>query len=296
MAGFTDDIFRSLCEEQGALFTVSEMISARAVSLGDKKSDTLAENYSKLSPYGIQLFGTRPEDFAVAAERLLRFNPDFYDINCGCPAPKITGPGGGSSLLKTPDVIYEIVKAVKSVCDIPVSVKLRTGIDGENKAVSAALAAEKAGAGLITVHGRYQKQGYRPPVDYIIAAEVKAAVSVPVLYNGDVHDRESMLKARAQSGADGVMIGRASLGNPFVFKEINDGESVSQTDKIEMLLRHAKLVEERFGFNGIRGFRTHLTHYIKGFRNATTVRRQAVNVCSYDDIEKVVRMMGNTQE
>ncbi len=289
MAGFTDDIFRMLCAEHGAIFTVSEMVSVRAVTLGDKKSHTLCENRSSLRPYGIQLFGSRAEDFAVAAQRLLCHKPDFYDINCGCPAPKITGPGGGSALLRSPELVGDIVRAVLCA-GLPVSVKLRTGIEGENLAVAAALAAQQAGASLVTVHGRYQKQGYRPPVDYTIAAEVKKALSVPMLYNGDVCDAQSAISAKKLTGADGVMVGRAALGNPFVFDTIKNGTPASDvTTHADMMLRHATLIDAHSGTNGIRAFRGHISHYIKGYRGASALRKKAVSVCTLDDVKVIVR-------
>ncbi len=291
MAGFTDDIFRFLCAEQGASITVSEMVSARAVTLGDKKSHELCKNHSKLSPYGIQLFGTRPSDFATAAEKLMVYSPDFYDINCGCPAPKITGSGGGSSLLKEPQLIGEIVKAVVGAVSIPVTVKLRTGIEGEPSAIAAAVAAEQAGAALVTVHGRYQKQGYRPPVDHEIAAEVKKVITVPMLFNGDIIDVSSKDKVISATMVDGVMIGRAALGNPFIFSELDGGEKATLTDKVNMLNRHADLIFERYDLGGIVAFRTHLTHYIKGFRNAASLRRRAVSVTTRDDVRELADIM-----
>ncbi len=288
MAGFTDDVFRSLCAENGAIITISEMVSARAVTLGDLKSNELCRNYSGLSPYGIQLFGSRPEDFKIASERLMQFSPDFYDINCGCPAPKITGSGGGSSLLRNPGLIGEIVSVVKSTSKLPVSVKLRTGIEGEPAAIAAAVSAEKAGASLITVHGRYQRQGYRPPVDYNIAAEVKKNILIPMLYNGDIKDAKTARLAIEKTGADGVMIGRASMGNPFVFRLSPNGEQAPLTERVDMLLRHASLIFDRYGKNGLVAFRTHITHYIKGFRDAASLRKEAVNVSSMDDIKYIV--------
>ncbi len=294
MAGFTDDIFRSLCAENGAIITVSEMVSVRAVTLGDKKSNELCKNHSKLSPFGIQLFGSRPEDFKVAADRLMQFKPDFYDINCGCPAPKITGSGGGSSLLKTPELIGDIVSAVISSSAIPVSVKLRTGINGEPAAVAAAKIAQQGGASLVTVHGRYQQQGYRPPVDYKIAAQVKKSISVPMIYNGDVRDLTTAKYAIEQTGADGVMIGRASFGNPFVFKLYSDNHKIELTDRVNMLLRHANMIYDRHGKNGLIGFRTHITHYIKGFRNAASLRREAVNVSTLDDVKFIAEQLFST--
>ncbi len=291
MAGFTDDIFRSLCAEQGAIYTVSEMVSARAVTLGDNKTQALCENHSGLSPYGIQLFGNRPCDFAVASEKLMKYKPDFFDVNCGCPAPKITSGGAGSSLLKTPEIIGEIVTAIKKSVDLPVTVKLRTGIDGEPSAVAAALIAEQAGASLLAVHGRYQRQGYRPPVDHTIAKLVKQAVNIPVLYNGDVVDRDSMSTALSSTQADGILIGRAALGNPFVFREIVTGEKASLTNRVNMMCRHAEAIFERNTPGGIISFRTHLTHYIKGFRNAATLRRSAVNVKTVEDVQTLAEVM-----
>ncbi len=291
MAGFSDDIFRSLSAENGAIITVSEMVSAKAVTLGDLKSNELCRNYSELSPFGIQLFGANPEDFKVASEKLMKFKPDFYDVNCGCPAPKITGSGGGSSLLRTPERIGEIVSAVIESVGLPVSVKLRTGIDGENAAVPAAISAVEGGASLITVHGRYQRQGYRPPVDHVIAAEVKSKISVPMLFNGDIKDVKSAEEALARTGADGVMIGRAALGNPYIFNLFREPYQPSSTDKVNMLLRHAEMIYDRYGNRGLIGFRTHITHYIKGFRDAAALRREAVSISSLDDVKSMAERL-----
>ncbi len=294
MAGFTDDIFRLLCSEQGAIYTVSEMVSARAVALGDKKSHALCENRSHLSPYGIQLFGSRACDFAVASEKLMQYNPDFFDINCGCPAPKIFGSGSGSALLRTPEVIGEIVDAVKKASGLPVSVKLRTGIEGEPAAIAAAVVSEQAGASLVAVHGRCQKQAYRPPVDFVIAGQVKQALSIPVLFNGDISDEISYKNSLLTTLVDGVMIGRATLGNPFVFREINGGEKSSLTERVNMMLRHANMIFGRYGDGGVVAFRTHLTHYIKGFNGAAALRRRAVSVNNRDDVRSLAEIMINS--
>ncbi len=287
MAGFTDDIFRCLCAENGAIITISEMVSARAVTLGDTKSGELCKNYSGLAPFGIQLFGSRPQDFSIAAQRLLQYKPDFFDINCGCPAPKITGSGGGSSLLRTPEIIGEIVLAVKNSSGLPVSIKLRTGIDGEPSAIAAAICGEQGGADLVTVHGRYQKQGYRPPVDYDIALKVKQNIAVPMIYNGDISNIDSALSSLEKSKADGIMIGRAALGNPFVFNLYSKKAPPTLTDRVNALYHHAELIHERYGRNGLIAFRTHITHYIKGFRDAASLRREAVKVSELDDVKLI---------
>ncbi len=291
MAGFTDDIFRCLSVEQGAIITISEMVSARAVTLGDTKSGELCNNYSSLSPFGIQLFGSRPEDFSIASSKLMQYRPDFFDINCGCPAPKITGSGGGSSLLKNPELIGEIVASVKAATGIAVSIKLRTGIEGEPAAVKAAICGVQGGAELVTVHGRYQRQGYRPPVDYDIAAEVKKNIKVPMIFNGDVSDINSANLALKKSNADGVMIGRAALGNPFIFSMHSESVPCSMTDRVNMLMRHAELINDRYGTNGLIAFRTHITHYIKGFRNAASMRREAVKVTVLDDVRSIANRL-----
>lgn len=285
MVGYTDDIFRAICAQYGATFTVSEMVSAKALALGDKKSEELCRNVSGLFPYGIQLFGSDYRDFSVAAKKIIIFAPDFIDINVGCPAPKIIGSGGGSALLLNPAAVYDIVSAVKEATGLTVTVKMRLGIDNDLLAILVAQRARAAGAELITVHGRFQKQGYRPPVYADKIKMIKQSTDISVIANGDVLDCDGASKLLFSTGADGIMIGRGALGNPFVFEQIakNIPKATGQ-HRLELLCRHAKLIDERFKSNGIRAFRSHAAHYIKGFKNAAALRTQAVAISDIEDV------------
>ena len=222
MAGVSDRAYRELCVRFGAAYCVSEMVSSKALSFNSKKSEELMEISDLERPCGIQIFGDDPKCMADAAKHALENKPDIIDINMGCPAPKISSNGSGSALMKKPRLCGEIVKAVTAVTDIPVTVKIRKGWDDDSvNAVEVAKICESAGAAAITVHGRTRQQYYKPPVDYDIIRTVRESVSVPVIANGDIDSAERAKEVMDITGCDLVMIGRATLGNPWIFSQIN---------------------------------------------------------------------------
>ncbi len=295
MAGVADRAMREICTKMGASYTVGELASARGITLGDTKSAELLFCEKNGTPSGSQLFGCGPQIMAEAAKRALDFSPDFIDINMGCPAPKVAGNGGGSALMKNPQLAGEIVSAVASAVSVPVTVKMRSGWDSENlNAVELAKVCEAAGAKAITVHGRTRVQMYAPPVNYDIIKAVKQAVSVPVIANGDVKDGKSAKFVYEQTGCDFVMVGRAAQGNPFVFSEINafmKGEkytSPSLEMRLSVLLSQIELMHEyKDPHNAILESRKHTAWYLGGIRGAATLRRMCGEISSINDIKRI---------
>ena len=242
MAGVSDRAYRELCVRFGAAYCVSEMVSSKALSFNSKKSEELMEISDLERPCGIQIFGDDPKCMADAAKHALENKPDIIDINMGCPAPKISSNGSGSALMKNPRLCGEIVKAVTAVTDIPVTVKIRKGWDDDSvNAVEVAKICESAGAAAITVHGRTRQQYYKPPVDYDIIKAVRESVSVPVIANGDIDSAERAKEVMDITGCDLVMIGRATLGNPWIFSQIN---AYLENPNVKI---HTPNLEERLG-------------------------------------------------
>lgn len=298
MAGVADRAFRELCTEFGAAYTVTEMVSSKGISFNSKKSAELMEISQIERPCAVQIFGDEPMTMAKAAEFAMSYNPEFIDINMGCPAPKISGNGSGSALMRSPFLCGEIVKAVASAVDVPVTVKIRKGWDENNvNAVEVAKICEHNGAAAITVHGRTRNQFYAPPVDWDIIAKVKQAVSVPVIGNGDVTSAKEAEKLMEQSGCDMVMVGRGALGSPWVFKEINDyfnGKTepfeISVEDKLSIMVRHIrKICEYKTEQIGMREARKHIAWYLKGFHGAASFRNEAGRLTSIQELYDLVK-------
>lgn len=295
MAGVADRAMREICIKHGASFCVGELTSSKGVTLGDKKSAALLTCSEKERPIASQLFGREPETMAEAAIKALEFKPDFIDINMGCPAPKVAGNGGGSALMKTPELAQEIVSAVVKAVDIPVTVKMRTGWDSEHiNAVDLAKRCEFAGACAITVHGRNRMQMYAPGIDYKTIREVKKAVKIPVIANGDVRDGASAEQMYYLTECDFIMVGRAAQGNPFVFDEINaylkneDYIAPSLEERFKVLLEQVKLMmiykEER---KAILESRKHTAWYMQSLHSAAALRRECGEISSIEDIERI---------
>lgn len=295
MAGIADLAFRELCVQYGAAYTVSEMVSSKGLTMGDKKSAQLLTLRND-RPAGVQIFGDDPEIMAKAAVKCLDFNPDIIDINMGCPAPKIAMNGGGASLMKKPELAYEITKAVVQAVDIPVTVKIRKGWDDESvNAVQMAELAEKAGADAITVHGRTRQQMYSGSVDFDIIAQVKKAVGIPVIANGDIKDEQSAAIMLEKTNADAIMIGRGALGNPWVFSKINayfDECRVlpepSVTQKMAVMLKHIqKIIEYKGEYTAMREARHHAAYYTKGMRGGAKLRAEIGKLERFEQLQEL---------
>ena len=285
MAGFTDHAMRAVCHAFGAEYTVTEMVSAKAVVFGDKKTAALARIYGDEAPAALQLFGSEPDILARAAEKMSAgveggIPPAAIDINMGCPVPKVYGNGEGSALMCDPEKIYRILLALRGATDLPVTAKLRAGIDPQNRnAVDCALAAEAGGAALLAVHGRTRSEFYGGRADRGIIAEVKRAVHIPVIANGDILTAADALSMLAETGADGVMIGRGAVGNPFLFSEIRaaiDGTPYAPPTREERvdtaLLELSLAIREKGESIAVREGRKRLSCYLRGFRGAAALR------------------------
>lgn len=296
MAGVADKTFRELCKNFGAAYTVSEMVSAKGVSMGDRKSEELMTVSEIEHPCAIQIFGNEPETMAQAALSAVKMNADIIDINMGCPAPKIIKGGAGSKLMLNPELAGSIIEEVSSVVDIPVTVKIRSGWDDNSiNAVQMAEIAEKNGAAAITVHGRTKEQMYSPPVNTNIIRDVKKAVSIPVIGNGDITDVFSAAKMYETTGCDLVMVGRGALGKPWLFQQISaymkneiilPEPPVSQ--RMLIMLKHIEnICNERGVKVGIREARKHALWYTKGLRGATEYRRQMSTLESIEQLQEI---------
>lgn len=297
MAGVADRAFRELCVSYGAAYVVSEMISSKGVSLGDRKSKALMQLSGEERPAGIQIFGNDPSVMAQSVKTVLGVSPDFVDINMGCPAPKIAGNGGGASLMRHPQLAKEIVEAVVAACgSVPVTVKIRSGWDFENlNAVEMAQNAEKAGAVAVTVHGRTRQQMYAPPVDHQMISEVKKSVSIPVVGNGDIVDGPSAAKMLEETNCDFLMVGRGALGRPWVFSQINaylqNGIILPEppvSERMRVMVKHVRKICEYKGERiGIREARKHAAWYAKGIRGAAKYRKDLSLIESIEQLEEL---------
>ena len=296
MAGVADKTFRELCKDFGAAYTVSEMVSAKGVSMGDRKSEELMTVSEIEHPCAIQIFGNEPETMAQAALTATKMNADIIDINMGCPAPKIIKGGAGSKLMLNPELAGRIIKEVSSAVDIPVTVKIRSGWDNNSiNAVQMAEIAEKNGAAAVTVHGRTKEQMYAPPVNVDIIKEVKKAVSIPVIGNGDITDVFSAARMYENTGCDLVMVGRGALGKPWLFQQISaymkkeviiPDPPVSQ--RMLIMLRHIENICNERGMKiGIREARKHALWYTKGLRGSTEYRRQMSTLESIEQLQEI---------
>lgn len=285
MAGVTDRAFRHMCKKYGAGGMVTEMVSAKAICYGDRKTATLAYILDEERPCGLQLFGSEPEIMARAAVSVYeQFRPEFIDINMGCPAPKIVNNGEGSSLMKNPKLCHDIVKAMKTALDgaCPLTFKIRRGFDAKSiNAVEVAKMCEDAGADAVFVHARTREQMYMPPVEYSTVAEVKSAVKIPVIGNGDIMCGKDAVDIMRETGCDGVMVGRASQGNPFVFDEINhylEGKEYtlpSNEERMNCVKEHISLlIEDKGEYVGVREARKHVAWYIKGMPGSASMRNR----------------------
>ncbi|MBQ7116614.1 MAG: tRNA dihydrouridine synthase DusB [Clostridia bacterium] len=296
MAGVADKAFRELCVEYGATYVVSEMVSSKGLTMCDRKSKKLLSLSEKERPAAAQIFGSDPRIMAESAVSCLEYKPDVIDINMGCPAPKIAGNGGGSALLKNPDLAEEIMRAVKDAVDIPVTVKIRLGWDSDSiNCIEMAQRAQRAGMSAVTLHGRTRQQMYAPPVDRKMIAEVKKNIDIPLIANGDITDGLSAAQMIEETNCDYLMVGRGALGRPWVFSQITaylEHEIILPeppvSERMRVMVKHIRRICEYKGERvGIREARKHAAWYIKGIKGAAAYRQQVGMLESIEQLEEL---------
>lgn len=297
MAGVTDLPFRLLCKEQGAGLLCMEMISAKAIQYNNRNTKALLEIHPEEEPVSLQLFGSDPEVISEIAKRIEELPFAILDINMGCPVPKIVRNGEGSALMNQPKLVHVIVSKTVKAIRKPVTVKIRKGFNDESiNAVEIAKIIEDAGAAAVAVHGRTREQYYSGKADWDIIRQVKEAVSIPVIGNGDVVSGESALAMMRETGCDGVMIGRGAQGNPWIFSELVEYEKTrvmparpSNEELKDMMLRHARLqIQYKGEYLGIREMRKHVSWYTSGLPNSARLRGEINAVESYEELSKLL--------
>lgn len=296
MAGVTDLPFRLLCKEHGVGLVCMEMVSAKAIYYKNKNTEQLLEIYPQERPVSLQLFGSDADIIAEMAAKIEDRPFDILDFNMGCPVPKVVNNGEGSALMKNPKLVEEILTKLVRAVKKPVTVKIRKGFDEEHiNAVEIARIAESCGVAAVAVHGRTRQQYYSGHADWDIIRQVKEAVQIPVIGNGDLHTAEDVCRMKEQTGCDGFMIGRGAQGNPWIFEQIlhklETGEDLPRPtvqEVTEMVLRHARLqVEIKGEYTGMREIRKHAAWYTAGYRNSSKLRGKINEVETIQQLEEL---------
>ena len=305
MAGVSDLPFRLLCREQGAGLVCMEMVSAKAILYKNRNTEELLTIDPKEHPVSLQLFGSDPDIISEIAKQIEERPFDILDLNMGCPVPKIVNNGDGSALMKNPRLAGEIIEKTARAIKKPLTVKIRKGFDDAHvNAVELAHIAQESGAAAVAVHGRTREQYYAGHADWDIIRQVKEAVSIPVIGNGDIRTPEDVAAMAEQTGCDGYMIARGAEGNPWIFRQIlhyfETGEHLARPDfseVTEMLLRHAKMqIDCKGDYTGIREIRKHAAWYTAGYRNSSKLRGRINEVENYEQLEALFREVESYNE
>ena len=297
MAGITDLPFRILCKEQGADVMVTEMISAKALFYGNKNTLPLMQTEEEEKPIGVQIFGSEPELMGAMAHKIENKGFSYIDINMGCPVPKIVNNKEGSALMLNPELAGRIVKEVSKAVSLPVTVKFRKGFDDDHiNAPEFAQIMEENGAAAVAVHGRTRVQYYTGEADWNIIKEVKKAVSIPVIGNGDITDASSAKKMMEETGCDGIMVARAAKGNPWIFRELKEsfeGQPISPRptykEVCQMILRHASMQIEYVGEHmGMLQMRKQVAWYTAGYPGSSKLRQEVNQITTYEELKSLL--------
>jgi tRNA-dihydrouridine synthase B len=297
MAGVTDLPFRLLCKEQGCDVLYTEMVSAKAVLYKNRNTEPLMTYRQQEHPIGLQLFGSEPEVMAKIAAQVQERGYDFIDVNMGCPVPKIVNNNEGSALMKQPKLVGEIVSAMVKATEVPITVKIRKGFDENHvNAVEIARVIEESGASAVAVHGRLRSEYYSGQADWDIIRQVKEAVHIPVIGNGDLTSPQDVLRMREETGCDAFMIGRGAKGNPFIFSQMKTyfekgyiPEKPSLSDMVRVMLRHARMMVEYKGeFTGIHEMRKHVAWYTTGYPHSSKLRDEVNHVENFQELEELL--------